>query len=166
MKEFKITTIAANKFEIASDLQFTHHTGHKFKGSTKIHEMYSPRLYPKPFYVGFCGGAQVCQQVVQWLSDPTDKPPKVSNAEFLILTQDKKMFTFNNPTNWLEIKEPYYAIGSGMQYAAGAMAAGKSPLEAVKIAAKHDNNTGMGYKTFSFPQKEKGPTKAPDLVAE
>jgi len=154
------------KNEIACDLQFTHGSGHKFKGSTKVHELYSPRLYHKPFYVGFCGAAQECQAVVQWLQDPDDKPPKVRNSEFLILTQDKKMFAFQQPTNWLEVREQYYSIGTGMQYAAGAMAAGKTPLEAVKIAAKHDPSTGMGYKTFSFPQKEKGPTKAPNLIAE
>lgn len=108
-----MTTIAMTKNEIACDLQFTHGGGHKFKGSTKVHELYSPRLYHRPFYVGFCGAAQECQAVVQWLQDPDGKPPKVHNSEFLVLTHDKKMFAFQQPTNWLEVKEQNYAIGSG-----------------------------------------------------
>lgn len=150
-----MTTIAVTKTGMACDLQFTHPSGYKFKGSTKVHQVYNPSIYPKPFYVGFSGAAQECQQVVNWLMHPEDKPPKVRGSEFVVLTADKKMFTFVQPTSWLEINQPYYAIGSGNHYATGAMAAGKSPLEAVKIAAKHDPGTGHGFKEFSFQPKEK-----------
>lgn len=143
-----ITTIAMNKNEIACDLQFTHGSGYKFKGSTKVHEIFNPSVYPKPFYVGFCGSVEAGQAGLAWLVDPSDKPPKTSGAEFVILTKDKRMFTFQNPSKWIEIKEPFYSVGSGSQYAAGALAAGKTPIEAVKIAAKFDPHTGVGYKTF------------------
>jgi len=159
-----MTTIALNKNEIACDLQFTHPSGYKFKGTTKVHQIFNPAVYPKPFYVGFAGSVTAGQAGLGWLVDPVGRPPKGGGAEFVVLTHDKKMFTFTNPANWIEITEPHYSIGSGSQYAAGAMQAGKSPLEAVKIAAKFDPNTGNGYKIFSA--NEKGATKAPKSSKE
>ena len=153
-----------NRDEIASDLQFTHPSGYKFKGTTKVHQIYNPAIYPKPFYVGFAGSVTAGQAGLNWLIDPTSKPPKGGGAEFVVLTHDKKMFTFTNPSSWIAITDKHYSIGSGSQYAAGAMQAGKSPLEAVKIAAKFDPNTGNGYKMFST--NEKGATKAPYELAE
>lgn len=40
------------------------------------------------------------------------------------------------------IKDKFYAVGSGAAYALAAMALGKSPREAVEIAAKFDPGTG------------------------
>jgi hypothetical protein len=40
------------------------------------------------------------------------------------------------------IKDKFYAIGSGAAYALAAMALGKSPREAVEIAARFDPGTG------------------------
>lgn len=159
-----MTTIALNKNEIACDLQFTHPSGYKFKGTTKVHQIYNPAIYPKPFYVGFAGSVTAGQAGLNWLIDPVGKPPKSGGAEFVVLTQDKKMFTFTNPASWIAITDQHYSIGSGSQYAAGAMQAGKSPLEAVKIASKFDPNTGNGYKTFST--NEKGATKAPNKLSK
>lgn len=143
-----MTTIAMTKDEIACDLQFTHGSGYKFKGSTKVHEIYNPQICDTPFFVAFAGSVEAGQAGLAWLVDPSNKPPKTSGAEFVVLTKNKKMFTFQNPSKWIPIEEKYYAIGSGSQYAAGALAAGKTPIEAVKIAAKHDPHTGVGYKVF------------------
>jgi ATP-dependent protease HslVU (ClpYQ) peptidase subunit len=43
---------------------------------------------------------------------------------------------------WLPVSEPYFAIGSGRDYAMGAMAHGATAIEAVNIAAKHDAHSG------------------------
>jgi ATP-dependent protease HslVU (ClpYQ) peptidase subunit len=45
---------------------------------------------------------------------------------------------------WHLVDQPYYAIGSGMNFAMGSMAAGSSAYEAVKYASKLCPNTGMG----------------------
>jgi ATP-dependent protease HslVU (ClpYQ) peptidase subunit len=44
----------------------------------------------------------------------------------------------------VEIKDPFYAIGSGAQVALGAMAAGATPKRAVEIACQFDQATGKG----------------------
>ncbi|HET8687686.1 MAG TPA: hypothetical protein VFM18_13630, partial [Methanosarcina sp.] len=144
-----MTTIAMNKDEIGCDLQYTHPSGYVFEGSSKIHELNVPALYPKGFYLGYAGSISRIQEVLNWIIDPTDKVPKSrEHAEFVVLTKDKKMFTFTNPVNWIEIKDKYYTIGSGAQYAAGALAAGASITDALKIASKHDAHTGSKVKVF------------------
>ena len=108
-------------------------------------------MWPTKFYVGFSGDVDGIPDVVDFYHNIEDykKPPKV-NVECLVLTEDKKLFTFVNPGKWLQIKEKYYAVGSGAQFAMGAMEAGKTPLEAVKIASKKDPMTGMGFKNYKF----------------
>lgn len=149
-KEINITTIAVNKEEIACDQQATHGSGYKLKVSTKIHRFDNTAIYPKPFYIGFAGGLEQAHGVLEWFNNPTDKPPKTRDNEFVVLTSDKKIFTFVNPTKWLEIKEPFYSVGSGSKFALGALHAGKSPKESVAIACKCDPDTGMGVKSFTF----------------
>ena len=46
-------------------------------------------------------------------------------------------------SHWLEIRMPFYAVGSGRDFAIGAMHCGKTPAEAVEIASKYDLKTGM-----------------------
>lgn len=43
---------------------------------------------------------------------------------------------------WMPVTEPYFAIGSGRDYAMGAMAMEASAIEAINVAAKHDAYTG------------------------
>jgi ATP-dependent protease HslVU (ClpYQ) peptidase subunit len=144
----------------------THHSGYKLRIATKVHLFNNKLIYPTPFYLGFAGSVDDAHSILEWFMEPDNKPPRVKASEYIILSADKKIFTFTNPHRWIEIGEQYYSIGSGAQYALGALAAGKSPKEAVEISAKCDPHTGMGVKTFTFEQKEKGPIKAPKLAAE
>lgn len=50
----------------------------------------------------------------------------------------------------LPIFEPYAAVGSGGGYALGAMLAGKSAIEAVRIACKLDNNSGLPVESIKL----------------
>lgn len=149
-----MTTIAANKTQIACDLQATHSGGLKFKLKTKILEFYQPLIWPTPFYVGLCGDVDSFPDMIDYFSDPTArKPPKGGSGDFLILTDDKKIFTFKNPSKWIAVNQDFYAVGTGMNYAMSAMECGKTPLEAVKIASKFDLYTGMGFKHIDIKGK-------------
>jgi hypothetical protein len=147
-----VTTIAVNKNAMACDLQFTHSGGIKFKGKTKIIEL-RPEVAKAIFdvkkaYIGFCGNADIWGEIVSWYSSPGDKLPKTKGIELLLLTDEHKIYHGTTLANWMEIPEPFFSIGSGMHLAIGAMADGASPKEAVKIASKHDPNTGMGVKEY------------------
>ena len=146
-----MTTIACNRTSIAADLQVTYGSN-KFKTKTKIYSFEPHEItYKLPYYVAFCGTVEKAYDILDWLTDPTQKMPGNANkATFLVLTQDKKIFTFHKPSQWIEVDEPYFALGSGESFALAAMALGKTPKEAVIVASKHDINTGMGFEEYSF----------------
>jgi hypothetical protein len=151
-----MTTIACNKYEIAGDLQYTDtNNNSKFKGSPKVFRFEPHKdTYPVcPYYVGFCGTAQDLIMIAEFFSMPDafPKPPKNSKTLMgLVLTEKGDIFTFDSYDRWLPVKESFYAIGSGMGIASGAMAAGATPTEAIKIASKQDIYTGMGVKTYKI----------------
>lgn len=148
-----MTTIAVSKTQIAGDRQCTHGGGMKFKLKTKIFKFEQPILYHVPFYVGLAGTVEKFADVLEFFNDPTQykSPPKLGNGEGVILATDGKIFTFfKDPTNWLVVDQPTYAIGSGMHFAMGAMASGATPVEAVKVAIKNDPSSGFGVTSFDL----------------
>lgn len=148
-----MTTIACNRDEIVCDLQYTTEGYGKFKGNPKIYEFEPSSIYPTSYFVGFCGTAREMFTVGDFFASPDsyESIPKVeTEVAGLILTKDKKIFMFDSGLRWIEVKDQYFAIGSGASFAKGAMASGKTPLEAVRIAMKHDPYTGYGTKVFKF----------------
>lgn len=146
-----MTTIACTRKQIASDLQVTSN-GTKFKATNKIYSCPAHELtYPKPFLVGYTGTVEKAFDVIEWLAAPEGKPPGGTNSvAFLALTEDGKIFTFQKPTRWIEIDQEFCAIGSGGDLALAAMAAGKSPHDAVLIACEHDVNSGFGADSYDI----------------
>lgn len=150
-----MTTICCTKEEIASDRQFTNfNNGNIWRGKTKIYQ-FDPHQDTYPvckFMVGFAGTAQDFVTIAEYFSMPEsfNKPPNTKGCLGLVLTENGDIFTFDNYTKWLRVEQPYAAIGSGAGYALGALAAGKPPSEAIKIASKHDAYTGLGIKTYSW----------------
>lgn len=145
-----MTTIACTKTEIACDLQITSGTS-KFKGKSKIYSYEPSDFCNEEHMIGFCGTIQAGYRMLEWIADPGErKPPKGGSCEYLVLTRSGKMFCFQEVDNWIEIDEEFYSIGSGSYFALGAMQAGSSASEAVKIASKYDTNTGMGVERFGW----------------
>lgn len=153
-----MTTVAANKTTIASDLQYTYGNT-RFKGKTKIFDFPKEKaqfvLKTDRVLAGVSGDAVQIAHLVEWLHDgePTSKPPKLKKLQLLALTGDNKLYWGDGLSSFIQIDEPFWAIGSGMDFAIGAMKQGATPLEAVKIAAKSDVNTGLGFQEFSVKAK-------------
>lgn len=153
-----MTTVAANKTTIASDLQYTYGQT-RFKGKTKIFDFPKEKaqfvLRTDRAYAGVAGNADQIAHLVEWLHDgePHSKVPKLKNLELLVLTGEGKLYWGKGLSAFLQIDEPFWAIGSGMDFAIGAMKRGATPLEAVKIAAKSDVNTGLGFQEFKLKEK-------------
>lgn len=146
-----MTTIAVNKYGMAGDQQYSHSGGMTFRGGSKIMLVpsdYSIEYYDTPkMIMGICGDADSMAAVWEYVFDSNrpSKIPKFKNSEIIALTADGKITTTLNLHTWLIVKEPFYAVGSGMRYAMAAMDSGKTPLEAVKIASKYDMYTGKGF---------------------
>lgn len=141
-----MTTIAANKFQIAGDRQATHSGGMKFRIKTKLYSFNTPLIYHKPFHIGMCGNIEDFSKIIDYFTDPLShkKAPRLDKGEALVLSEDGKIWTFWTANNWTYIDQPFYAIGSGTHFAMGAMASGASPYEAIKHTMTLCPATGMG----------------------
>jgi len=133
---------------MASDHQYTHTSGTKFKGAHKMtvleQEVAMALFGAKKAIVGFCGDSSFIGPLFAWLAEPDGKPPKSSNFELIALTSNKQIFTSFNLTSWVLVDKPYYAVGTGAQFALGAMHAGKSAAKAVEYASELDPSSGLG----------------------
>jgi 20S proteasome alpha/beta subunit len=93
-----------------------------------------------------CGGAGDCawvQAFHRWFMGGEEGDPPVieENSKGLIIKRRKPIEMFE-PGGTVEWKPPYLAIGSGKEFALGAMWAGANAIEAVKAAMTFDPGTG------------------------
>lgn len=134
---------------MAGDKQFTHNSGTILTGSTKIWdipEASAKALFGcKRVFIGGAGNADHFGHIVNYLWIPEGKPPRIKDVEMLMLNDKGEIYHATTFSNWFRIKDPFFAIGSGMQFAIAAMSSGKTPYEAVKIASKYDAGTGKGF---------------------
>lgn len=91
--------------------------------------------------IGFCGECRCWQAMVDWLNGGTK--PEFKKGEFtgLILYPNGDIFTIDEELHKAKVSAPF-AIGSGRDFAMGAMLFGAAPAEAVKVAIKLDTSSG------------------------
>ncbi len=113
-------------------------------------------------YAAFTAAGQewAIEEVADWLSKgakPSKRPTFDGDdaVHCLMVGKDGNAYaiTGKRPTIW-PILDKYAAIGSGGDYALGAMAAGKNSIEAVEIASMFCRNTGLGVDTWT-PKRKK-----------
>ena len=95
--------------------------------------------------IGFCGSLAFAEAVMQWLESGEGKRPKARSYDDFqaIAIGDEGVFLIEDvKLRRVPILDEFYAVGSGSHYAMGAMAMGATAQEAVKIAARFDENTG------------------------
>lgn len=95
--------------------------------------------------VGVAGCLAFCQGFLDWFrggmkGDPPIMRKDDSRAEAIVVYGGHVLSRDND--GWDRLRAPYYAIGSGRQFAMGAMAAGASAEGAVRCAIKHDVYSG------------------------
>lgn len=111
----------------------------------------------KIFHLGggcYLAGAGIYDQIIEvvtWIVQGADedKKPKLDTAEdasdILIVEESGKAYWLTWPfLRRVELNEPFVAVGSGAEYAVGAMAMGASAKRAVSIATRFDPYTGKG----------------------
>lgn len=79
------------------------------------------------------------------------RPTKTAEAECLLLKADRTLWVLGSGGKPFEIVDEFTAIGSGSNYAIGAMAFGATALQAVKIAAKHCVATSGPFDVMRVP---------------
>lgn len=105
------------------------------------------------------GDTHRIREIHEWIEagmDPKTLPafqrdPDTS-ATFILVDQKGEIFLLDNSHTLVQVEQPFYAIGSGRDFAMMAMHLGKSAPEAVELAAIYDTSTGMGVDTVTIPQ--------------
>lgn len=134
-----MTTIAFDGKTLAGDRLRTHDD--KPMPATKVFRINAKQ---EVVLVGCSGDSWDCASFVQWLtgSSLSARPsPRVFSA---ILVRKSGAVLIDDRLLEHALTLPYYAIGSGADFAIGAMASGKSAKQAVEIAARFDPKTGLG----------------------
>lgn len=84
-------------------------------------------------------------------------PPKIlknADSDLLIVTREKKIYIMDKAFTPGPINQDAYAIGSGGEYAASALALGKEPADAVAFACEHDPYSKPPVVELKFPRRK------------
>jgi ATP-dependent protease HslVU (ClpYQ) peptidase subunit len=92
---------------------------------------------------GCAGLTHECQAFTRWINGEIEKPD-LTDITILSIDHLGRVWYASQAMLWARLRVKQWAIGTGCDYALGAMAAGKSAAEAIRIASKLDVNTGFG----------------------
>jgi hypothetical protein len=103
------------------------------------------------FYVCTAGDVSECAKLHKWAEsgfDPANKPQENQNnlSAMIVFPLEGIHYTDNSYVVY-KIDAPFHAVGSGSELAIGAMSAGASAKEALKIASQYDIYTGGKLRT-------------------
>lgn len=129
-----MTTLATDGKTMAADSQITGE-GQILGYMAKVIKLKDGRVF------GGTGWADDMVLFTKWMQDEIEKPSLDEDFGGLILTPEGKVFRIGKKLEQTEWIVPA-SLGSGGDIALGAMLAGKSPKEAVEIAALRDVGTG------------------------
>lgn len=102
---------------------------------------------------GAAGDSWDCVAVRDWIEGRVDKPV-VTNLSVLRIDTERRAWLMEEKLSWHEITLPTWVLGSGGEYAMGAMAAGKNAIDAVEIANVLDNGSGLGVDWLMWERHE------------
>lgn len=137
-----MTTIIATKVGIYADTLCGYTVPFKTRKHTRI---------GRSIYAG-AGDLDELMKFFDWRRDGGDTPSIEDGIDVLEVC-DEGIFIWGKKFVRLKVCEEFYAVGSGAQYAMGAMAAGCTPKQALTIAASLDSGTGLPIEFARFKGK-------------
>lgn len=113
---------------------------------------------PNGAIAGASGNLASCAKFLSWFARDFGMVEKVAkiegNSAALIIDKDGTVHTLDAGYPAFIINAPFHAIGSGSRIALGAMAAGASAEEAVRIACGIDDGTREPVETLRLNERE------------
>lgn len=106
-----------------------------------------------PGLFGIAGSLDYWPVFRHWLLNDVEPPPtpRDSNHTIICIQRNGMVWVRSNAHyGWQHMGKIKWAIGSGADYALGAMLHGASAAEAVRISSKLDESTGKGVDVVRF----------------
>jgi ATP-dependent HslUV protease subunit HslV len=141
-----MTTIATDGQTMAADGLRKQHGAIIDTDALKLRRLSDGRI------VGTCGDVAEGEMVVEWLEaggGKDDKPTISDDTVALVLNLDGTVEIYDHHCRPIRVPAPI-AIGSGCEFAMGALDAGASPQKAVVIATRRDPNSGGRISVMSL----------------
>ena len=109
----------------------------------------------KDMVLAICGTLACGFELLEWYKKGKKKkdwPSFQATDDWttLVVAHKKKVFYLEGQPNPIEVLEPFYAWGSGRDYALGAMEMGATAKQAVEIASKFNIHCGYGVDVFKL----------------
>jgi ATP-dependent HslUV protease subunit HslV len=124
---------------------------------TKIHKVKTTGFDDQEETVLFVadGGLEYGPIIAHWIAEgmlEDQRPPIKAKSDFhaIIIRQNGDVYYMEDALVPIKIHNKFFSIGSGNNYAMGAMEAGADAEESVKIASKYDPHTNGHIETLSF----------------
>lgn len=144
-----MTVIAWDGRTLAADKRAVN-AGHK-STTTKIRRTASGDL------IGASGDQDVATALMAWYERGADESKFPANRNndgypraYLLVVQRSRVMRFECEPHPLLVEDPFYAMGSGRDYALAAMHLGYSAAEAVEVACALDTGCGNGMDALEF----------------
>jgi ATP-dependent protease HslVU (ClpYQ) peptidase subunit len=103
---------------------------------------------------GISGSPEQCLKFIEWRRQPDQKPTFQTNLNFTVLEINPTgIFFWNEEMQPLPVPGDFYAVGSGANFALGALSMGASLKKSIAIAARWDEGTGHEVQSMSLRAK-------------
>lgn len=145
-----MTVVAIDGKTIACDTQITYGI------HAEQSDLHSKVVETDDFIFAYTGAYMLFQPWMNWFEegrDPAAIPPANYNDNGITLWawDGAVLYEVNSQTPYLiKIEHSLNALGTGREYAIGALEMGATAEEAVKIACKYDTNSGGAVKVFDL----------------
>jgi ATP-dependent protease HslVU (ClpYQ) peptidase subunit len=147
-----MTTVAYTKGVLAFDSKASsggQHAGWVMKGKKT-----------NKYLIAACGSCEDIQAFMDWMESGGKQEDKKTygldrdvDINALVIDKKTRVYQYEGRLYPYVIEADIHALGSGREYAIGAMAAGSSAQQAVRIASKYDSGTGGAVKTLYWDKK-------------
>ena len=105
-------------------------------------------------FAAACGRLQDLEVFCGWLKDCGEKPKLDEGFEGVFLTSHNLLQMDDGLVPYV-VSGPFFALGSGADFALGAMGAGAGPKEAVDIACRFDAASGGEVSVFDVGEVDR-----------
>lgn len=107
--------------------------------------------------IGFAGDVTEAMVFIDWYQDKRNRQPDVGHETnwCALVMFETHIEYWDKSLRGFKLLETIAAIGSGAPLAIGAMDAGKSAKEAVRIACRRDNGCGLPVVTMSLRKRKR-----------
>lgn len=110
------------------------------------------------FLVAFAGNGSFALAVLAWMRGERERPDPLAfmghadlqNQCALVIDQDRRVWQLGNELVYTRMRERVYAFGAGQEFAWGALEAGATAAQAIRIAMKRSDYAGISIDTVKF----------------